>query len=270
MSLLVVVVQLCLLTVAAAFRPTLLRRPRTALSLDNRRRPADATLMMMEPTFEPQTLSAPPPFEPQSFEAQGDPAQFLLLALVVAIPFGYWWLITVPEARLDLAKDKRKGETKEFIRELQDAEGREAEKWFFSKWLRQTPVRRGAVSAAAVDDEATRTVGAEPSPVATLEPTAVAADADASTTKGAASASGVDRVEEAVQPTLAQLFEPATKKGNPTPKFFSGDNPIVVATSTLLVLGIGALIVRQNGALALDATIVAAGIFFGLTRLDLK
>ena len=51
-----------------------------------------------------QVSELPPP---QTFEPQGDPAQAVLLFFVVALPFGYWWYITVPEARLALAKDKR-------------------------------------------------------------------------------------------------------------------------------------------------------------------
>ena len=46
----------------------------------------------------------------------------------------YWWYITVPEARLNLAKDKRLGETKEYITELKQSEGREVEKWALAKW----------------------------------------------------------------------------------------------------------------------------------------
>ena len=259
MRLLLLTTELLLAAVTTGFRLTG-GRARAALTFAQRRPPCAAPTMM-EQTFEQQPLATPPPFEPQVFEAQGDPAQFLLLALVVAIPFGYWWLITVPEARLDLAVDKRKGETKEFIRELQDAEGREAEKWFFSKWLRQTPVRRDA-NTASVENNASPTAVAEPPTVVATEPTASSSPAEEAANGG--------RADEVAQPTLAQLFEPATKKGNPTPKFFSGDNPIVVATGTLLVLGIGAAIVRENGMIALDATVVAAGILFGLTRLDLK
>ena len=179
--------------------------------------------------------------EPQTFEAQFDPVQFVVLLLAVGGPFGYWWLITVPEARLALAKDKRLegGETKEFLAELKGSEGRPVEKWFFAKWLAQArPSRGGGVTRG----ETTKAIRAESS--------------------AQSSASGGVGLQE--------LFKPASLKGNATPKFFSGDNPIVVTVGSLMVLGIGASIARENGQLAIDLSLVGAGLAFGLTRLDLK
>ena len=73
-----------------------------------------------------------------------------------------------------------------------------------------------------------------------------------------------------MQPTLKQLFEPASLKGNATPKFWSGDNPIVVTMGALFLLGAGATLARENTALAVDAAILTAGIAFGVTRLNMK
>ena len=69
--------------------------------------------------------------------------------------------------------------------------------------------------------------------------------------------------------TLRQLFQPASLKGNATPKFWSGDNPIVVTMITLAALGVFATAFRANSALTLDASVLAAGLAFGLSRLTL-
>ena len=92
--------------------------------------------------------------EPVQFEPQGDPAQFAILALAVAVPFGYWWYITVPEARLALSKDKRIGGTGEYIQELaQSDEARPVERWFFSKWLKQAPRNRKGNARTTQEDK---------------------------------------------------------------------------------------------------------------------
>lgn len=172
--------------------------------------------------------------EPMVFEAQGDPATAVALALVVAIPFGYWWLITVPEARLDLSKDKRKGGMRGYIDELRaDQTPRAAERWFFKKYLDQLPDR-------PLDP---------PPPTANAD--APAADADAPS------------------PSLGELFQPASLKGNATPNFWSGDNPIVVTMAALLACGVFATGVRTNAALTVDAVVLAAGVAFGVSRLSL-
>ena len=203
--------------------------------------------------------------EPQTFEAQFDPVQFVVLLLAVGGPFGYWWLITVPEARLALAKDKRLegGETKEFLAELKGSEGRPVEKWFFAKWLAQArPSRGGGVTRG----ETTKAIRAESSAQSSASG-GVGGGVGAG--EGAGEGGGEGR-GEGRGVGLQELFKPASLKGNATPKFFSGDNPIVVTVGSLMVLGIGASIARENGQLAIDLSLVGAGLAFGLTRLDLK
>eukprot|EP00316_Scyphosphaera_apsteinii_P016866 CAMPEP_0119315072 /NCGR_PEP_ID=MMETSP1333-20130426/34373_1 /TAXON_ID=418940 /ORGANISM="Scyphosphaera apsteinii, Strain RCC1455" /LENGTH=186 /DNA_ID=CAMNT_0007320301 /DNA_START=100 /DNA_END=660 /DNA_ORIENTATION=- len=183
----------------------------------------------------------------QTFEPVFNPAQTAVLLGTILIPFGYWWFITVPEARLLLSKDKRKGELNIYLKQLKEAEGRPVEQWFFQKWLAKT---RPPVQQA--QSRADRT-GSDPAVV--LE--------EFSPIKPS-----TDEAESEV--TLLELFRPASKKGNPTPRFFSGDNPIVVTTGTLMAFGIAAAVVRSNGALALDLGVLCAGLAFGLNRLVLK
>ena len=153
----------------------------------------------------------------------------------------------MPEARIGLAKDKRLqgGETKAYLDALAaDDESRPVERWFFQKWLKQNKPVKSA-----------RSTESEREPMVAEGAVAVA-----------------DRNEEsAVQqtPTIAQLFKPASLKNNATPKFWSGDNPIVVTMVSLGALGIFATAARTNGALAVDGLVLALGLVFGLSRLTL-
>ena len=199
---------------------------------------------------------------PVVFEAQFNPSQLGITAFAIAVPFGYWWYITVPEARLSLAKDKRKsdGEVKQYLDELQsEPDGRPVERWFLQKWLRQNKPARTTAAAPAAEPVVSTTMAAT---TASLEAAAAAPDAPAQPTPA----------EQQRDPSLRELFAPASLKGNATPRFWSGDNPIVVTTGTLLTLGVVSTIVREGGtgAVLLDAAVVGAGLVFGLTRLQLK
>ena len=198
------------------------------------------------------------PLPPQVFEPQGDPAQAVLLFACIAVPFGYWWLITVPEARLALAKDKRlqTGETNQYLQDLAtDEASRPVERWFFSKWLRQLK--------PAKEKSRTTEATAQAQALAEVPETADATPSPAAETM----TNGMPSPE---QPTLQELFTPASLKGNATPQFFSGDNPIVVTVGTLLTVGVFATVARENSALAVDGLVLGAGILFGTSRLFLK
>ena len=170
-----------------------------------------------------------------TFEAQGDPLQAAILVSVVLLPFGYWWLITVPEARLDLAKDKRLDtDLNEYLVDLKAAEGRAPEKWFFDKWLQKAKPAKVLPADSATAPERTSTP------------------------------------DEGAAVPIEELFRPASLAGNATPKFWSGDNPIVVTMAALLSFGIFAAIARSNNALAIDGLVLGAALVFGLNRLTLK
>merc|ERR1712087_195417 len=155
----------------------------------------------------------------QTFEPPFNPEQLGVVVFVIAIPFGYWWLITVPEQRLALAKNKRTGEVREYIATLKEEEsGRPLERWFFQKWLQQAkPPRRKADPFAAAQREE-------------VGPEQVVVSAE----RGSHDQEGKMQKPEAqtadALPTLQELFTPANLRGNATPRFFSGDNPIVVTT----------------------------------------
>ena len=127
------------------------------------------------------------------------------------------------------------------------------ERWFFSKWLTQrkptTQAAKPPPASAALDATAQEADGLnEPEDDASAQPAPS---------------------KSVPAPTLRELFQPASLKNNATPKFWSGDNPIVVTLGGLALLGVFATLARSNGALAIDAAILAAGLTFGLSRLTL-
>jgi hypothetical protein len=173
----------------------------------------------------------------EQFEAQVDPAQFAVLLVAVGVPFGYWWYITVPEARRDLAKRKRspEGDVRQYVEELRENPDRKAERWLYSQYLDQLP--------ATAAQEAKRRVR----PTVEDAPTQTAAP-----------------------PSLAELFQPASLRDNATPRFWSGDNPVLVASSSIMAAGFVAYAARENLALTVDVCVLGAGLLFGLGRLRMK
>jgi len=204
---------------------------------------------MLVPAMEPAT-AAPVAV----FEAVVDPVQLTVLLLVVGLPFCYWWLVTVPEARTALGIDKRVagGEARAFIEELADTDtgSRRVEKWFFAKWLERAPMRRPDEASGAVEDR----------------------DAQAPPEEAEA---GPKETPATPTPRVADLFAPVRRRR--TPRFFSGDNPVVVTMGSLTGAGILAAAAREvggaghiSGALAADIAIVALGLAFGLSRFRFK
>ena len=131
-------------------------------------------------------------------------------------------------------------------------EGRAVERWFFAKWLRQASLRprRPREEAASAEDAGKQSQ----SP---------------SEAQAAAAPSPTTASDGAQQPSLAELFAPATRRGNPTPRFFSGDNPVLVAVGALAALGVLASAARAESAVV-DGAVLACGLAFGLSRLGLK
>jgi hypothetical protein len=205
----------------------------------------------------------------QTFEPVFNPAQAGALLGVIALPFGYWWFITVPEARIGLAKDKRLdgGEARAYLEDLAaSAEPRAAERWFFSKWLRRArPSKRRSsqqLESRTMEQATPQSVGAGAQTV----PVSIQAEAQV---PPAPPPAPPPAAAPKPAPALRDLFRPASLKGNATPRFWSGDNPIVVTMGTLLGIGIVAAGARENAALTLDAVVLAAGLAFGLSRLTL-
>jgi hypothetical protein len=85
-------------------------------------------------------------FEPQiSAETV---TSMVLITLLCAVAAAYWWNVVIPDRRAELAMSKRKGEVKEYLDDLREAEvlgERQAERWLFADWLRNREAKPGAI-----------------------------------------------------------------------------------------------------------------------------
>jgi len=70
---------------------------------------------------------------------------FAVVVTACVVPFAVWFYVVVPARRTELAKSKRRGEMKEYLKELAAApeEDRKSEKWFYDKYLREAKLVSG-------------------------------------------------------------------------------------------------------------------------------
>mmetsp|Transcript_43700 Transcript_43700/g.83407 ORF Transcript_43700/g.83407 Transcript_43700/m.83407 type:complete len:223 (+) Transcript_43700:104-772(+) len=119
----------------------------------------------------------------------------------VGVMVVYWWYVLVPNARVNLAVNKKKGNLRAYLQDLKEDDSRGLERWFYSNWLEK------------IDPETKFLLRDEdkPSPV---QP-----------------AGREYKVEETVQEIV--------KNAKKAPKFWSWDNPVLVGTA--VTIGISAL-----------------------------
>jgi len=55
----------------------------------------------------------------------------------IAVVVVYWWFVLVPNARVNLAINKKSGKLKKYLIELKqdDSPARASERWFYSTWM---------------------------------------------------------------------------------------------------------------------------------------
>ena len=133
-----------------------------------------------------------------------------VVLLVVGIMTAYWWYVLVPGARVNLAVNKKSGRLRAYLEDLKTDDGRKLERFFYAKWL------------AKVDPETRYLLRDEPDGEG--EAGEVAAKTMLSDTEGVTRDVGEESVEEIV------------RRAKRTPKFWSGDNPVLVGAA----LSIGA------------------------------
>ncbi|CAE7200080.1 LOX3.1 [Symbiodinium pilosum] len=75
--------------------------------------------------------------------------QIIITLLCAIIPVAYWWYVIVPYKRRELASSKRKGDVKEYLEDLAATPSgdRQAEKWFYDKYLREAKLVEGTEAA---------------------------------------------------------------------------------------------------------------------------
>jgi hypothetical protein len=100
---------------------------------------AEATVRTFEPQMDVQTTGG-----------------LLAVFLITTIAGSFWWNIIVPQKRTELSLSKGKGEIKEYLDELREAEGEDSrglERWLFTDWLRKTPgSMKPGITAHPLDD----------------------------------------------------------------------------------------------------------------------
>jgi hypothetical protein len=134
----------------------------------------------------------PPPLSVDVYQSEA--AVLAVTGLCVA----YWWFVLVPGARVNLAVNKRSGRLRSYLEELKSDDSRPLQRWFYSSWL------------AKIDPETAFLLREKDGSVARTE---------LSDTEG-----GGDRTAEE---TLEQVINRAKR----TPRFWSLDNPVLVATA---------------------------------------
>mmetsp|Transcript_24246 Transcript_24246/g.52902 ORF Transcript_24246/g.52902 Transcript_24246/m.52902 type:complete len:226 (-) Transcript_24246:97-774(-) len=82
-------------------------------------------------TFKVQATSdyVPSPMDTSMLTAQ------LEVLAAVAVMVVYWWYVLVPNARVNLAVNKKKGNLRQYLAELKQDDSRGLERWFYSTWL---------------------------------------------------------------------------------------------------------------------------------------
>lgn len=146
-------------------------------------------------------------FRNQKFEARADPEAVKSQVAVLGSAFGlaaYWWYIFVPAERRSLAKEKRRGEVKEYLEEIAGDESRGLERWFYDDWLKRKYIRANKVPRVP---QATAT-------------TAVDADGE--------SAPKATPVPKTTSPADQEVYV------DKEPNFWSFDNPLVTTAALAL------------------------------------
>ena len=138
----------------------------------------------------------------------------------------YWWYVLVPGARVNLAVNKKSGKLRDYLEELKDDDSRAVERFFYQKWL------------AKVDPE-TRFLLREDGTEGEGEL------AERGTNVNVKTVTRLQDTEGGVTRDVDESLEDVIRKARNTPKFWSGDNPVLVGTA--LTVGAGVLVGALSG-----------------------
>ena len=136
----------------------------------------------------------------------------LLVLAVIAVMTAYWWYVLVPGARVNLAVNKRTGKLRAYLEELKADDDRKLERFFYQKWLAKVdPETRYLLRD---DDEAEDGSSADAGNPPRTKPRVALSD-----TEGVTRDVGEESLEDII------------RKAKKTPKFWSGDNPVLVGAA---------------------------------------
>ena len=131
----------------------------------------------------------------------------------------YWWYVLVPGARVNLAVNKKSGKLRDYLEELKDDDSRAVERFFYQKWLAKVdPETRFLLREDGNEDGDGRVVQAK---------------------------TRLSDTEGVTRDNPDESLEDVIRKARRTPKFWSGDNPVLVGTA--LTVGAGVLVGALTG-----------------------
>ena len=133
----------------------------------------------------------PPPLDASVYQSEA--AVLAVTGLCVA----YWWFVLVPGARVNLAVNKRSGRLRTYLEELSTDDTRPVQKWFYSSWL------------AKIDPETAFLLRE----------------------KGSSTRTELGDTDGGGDKTAEETLEQVVARARRTPKFWSWDNPVLVATA---------------------------------------
>ena len=155
----------------------------------------------------------PSGYVPSPMDTSALQSELLVLA-VIAVMTAYWWYVLVPGARVNLAVNKRTGKLRDYLEELKADDDRKLERFFYQKWLAKVdPETRYLLRDDDEDasDDGSRADAANPP---RTKPRVSLAD-----TEGVTRDVGEESLEDII------------RKAKKTPKFWSGDNPVLVGAA---------------------------------------
>jgi hypothetical protein len=153
----------------------------------------------------------PSGYVPSPMDTSALQSELLVLA-VIAIMTAYWWYVLVPGARVNLAVNKRTGKLRAYLEELKADDDRKLERFFYQKWLAKVdPETRYLLRD---DDEAEDGSSAAAGNPPRTKPRVALSD-----TEGVTRDVGEESLEDII------------RKAKKTPKFWSGDNPVLVGAA---------------------------------------
>jgi len=159
------------------------------------------------------TSYVPSPMDVGALQSQ------LWVLFAVGAMTAYWWYVLVPGARVNLAVNKRSGKLRAYLEELKADDDRKLERFFYQKWLAKVdPETRFLLREDGDEDGDGRVVQAK---------------TRLSDTEGVTRDAGDESLEDVI------------RKARRTPKFWSGDNPVLVGTA--LTVGAGVLVGALTG-----------------------
>eukprot|EP00238_Polyblepharides_amylifera_P003465 CAMPEP_0196575014 /NCGR_PEP_ID=MMETSP1081-20130531/4595_1 /TAXON_ID=36882 /ORGANISM="Pyramimonas amylifera, Strain CCMP720" /LENGTH=163 /DNA_ID=CAMNT_0041893193 /DNA_START=268 /DNA_END=759 /DNA_ORIENTATION=- len=152
-----------------------------------------------------QTPRAAGDYVPSPMDASALTAQLEVLG-AISVVLIYWWYVLVPNARVNLAVNKRKGKLQDYLVELKNDDSKKIERWFYSTWLEKIDPE----TKYLLRDDKNESEKSIPPAVPTIP-------------------------EYKFEETLQEVIKNAKK----APKFWSGDNPVIVGTA--LTLGLASI-----------------------------